>query len=117
VARRPLKHEMAAMDRARENVRQMGQDAMDRSRARGNPGLAMYGREGPKGGPERPSVRSEQATLTPTDVQKIEHALGGAKAHAVLAALKQAGLVAGGPRSGPAQQDRGTMSPLGGRAV
>jgi hypothetical protein len=120
MAKRPLKHQVEAARRVAAEVNQRAQGAMDASRARGNPALAMYGREGPKGGPEKPTVRSEQTNLTPTDVKAIERALGsGAKAHAVLSALKQAGLVGGGPKSSPPAQreDRGAMSPIGGRAV
>jgi hypothetical protein len=119
MARKPLKHELEAHRRVAASVNQRTQGAVDASRARGNPALAIYGRGGPRGGPESsPAQRPpERATLTPADVQKIEHALGGPKAHAVLAALKQAGLVGGGPRSAPPQRDRGALSPLGGSAV
>ena len=116
MARRPLKHQLEAGRRVADEVNRRAQGAVDASRARGNPALAIYGREGPRGGPERPSIRPEQTTLTAGDVQKIEHALGSsAKAHAVLSALRQAGLVAGGPRSAP--QDRSAVSPLGGQAT
>jgi len=119
MARKPLRHEAAAANRVDRAVRGQVASAMDASRARGNPGLAIYGRGGPKGGPElSPTQRPpERTSISPTDVQKIEHALGSAKAHAVVAALRQAGLVAGGAKSAPAPQDRGSLSPLGGRAV
>ena len=113
MARRTLKHEAAAFDRAHKRVGQMTRDAIDASRASRSPAARLYGAGGPRA--EEPAQRP--TGLTPTDVRAIEHALkGGAKAHAVVAALRQAGLVAGGAKSAPPAQDRGAVSPLGGQA-
>jgi hypothetical protein len=113
MARRTLKHEAAAFDRAHEHVGQMTRAAIDASRASRSPAARLYGAGGPQA--EEPAQRP--TGLTPTDVRAIEHALkSGAKAHAVVAALRQAGLVAGGAKSAPPTQDRGATSPLGGQA-
>jgi hypothetical protein len=126
MAKRPLKQQVAAHEAVRRDVGRSMRDAVDASRASRSPAGRLYGPSGPRGGgppgePTPPSDstrgRTERTALTPTEVRAIEHALrGGAKAHAVLAALRQAGLVAGGAKSAPPAQDRGAMSPLGGAA-
>jgi hypothetical protein len=120
MARKPLRHQVEASERAREHVGRMTQHMMEQARAARTPAGRLYP-GGPKGGPTPPAQRPDQrVSITPTDVHKIEQALGGTKAHAVLAALKSAGLVGGGPRAAPpnqSQDSRGATSPLGGQAL
>jgi hypothetical protein len=120
MARGPAKHVAEAHRRAQEHIGKMTRDAIDQSRASRSPAHRLYGREGPRGGPERTSQRGEpkDKTLTPAEAKAVERA-AGPLGSAVMSALRSAGLIAGA-RSAPARspnQDRGAMSPLGGAAT
>jgi hypothetical protein len=119
MARRPTKHVTEAYRRAHEDVARRTREAIDESRASRSPGHRLYGRKGPRGGPERTSQRGEPQgkTLTPGEAKAVERA-AGPLGMAVMSALRSAGLIAGA-RSAPARspnQDRGAVSPLGGQA-
>jgi hypothetical protein len=63
MARRPAKHVTEAYRRAHEDVARRTREAIEESRASRSPGHRLYGREGPRGGPERkaaPRSRSQE---------------------------------------------------------
>ena len=82
-----------------------------------NPNLADVGKR-PGGfardaAAKRDAGNRETVTLTPAEVKALERALG-AKARAVVSALREAGTI--GAAKAAAKQGRGAVSPLGGVA-
>jgi hypothetical protein len=119
MARKPLKHEAAAAQRANDHIARRLHDAVNSSRASRTPGGRLYGPNGPSGGPPPPPRmrdRGQPNVLPARAVAEITR-IAGPLASQVQLALSAAGLLQGArPRAAP-QPGQGGVSPLGGTAV
>jgi hypothetical protein len=121
MARPVPRHVREAHDRARRDIGNQLRNAIDESRAARSAAGRLYGPNGPRGGPPRPSMLrggEPTETLSAAQSRAIEKAAGD-MSDVVMRVLTQAGLLGGRRGQAPPNQgaDRGAMSPLGGAAT
>jgi hypothetical protein len=119
MARKALKHEAAAAQRANAHINKRLRDAVESSRNSRSAASRLY--QGRPSGevPAPPQARrTEQNVLPARALTEIER-VAGPFASRVREALLSAGLIGARPaaRSPQPGQDRGAVSPLGGTAV